>query len=99
MINILCFFLYNSLELASMQMYLSGPNAAYEWAYRYHQHYMRCKPSTVHHTLTKMNKSGILSHLITQNVDRLHQVLINLYIYIYSRKKSRTTNQLSSLSL
>ncbi|MFW9919887.1 MAG: NAD-dependent protein deacylase [Candidatus Thorarchaeota archaeon] len=64
---------YDPMELATPQAFAKDPKLVWEW-YQWRQALIQeCTPNPAHLTLAKWESKGILKHVITQNVDNLHQ--------------------------
>ncbi|MFX1332100.1 MAG: NAD-dependent deacetylase [Promethearchaeota archaeon] len=64
---------YDPMELATPHAFARSPKLVWEW-YSWRQGLIsECEPNPAHTTLAEWEANGILSHLITQNVDGLHR--------------------------
>ena len=64
---------FNPMELASIDGFMSNPNRVWEW-YQYRRNIIHStKPNAGHKAISEMQNLFPDFHLITQNVDRLHQ--------------------------
>ncbi len=64
---------YDPMELATPQAFARDPKLVWEW-YQWRQKLIyECHPNPAHKTLAKWETKDILKHVITQNVDNLHQ--------------------------
>ncbi|MFX1543963.1 MAG: NAD-dependent deacetylase [Promethearchaeota archaeon] len=64
---------YDPMELATPHAFARNPKLVWEW-YSWRQGLIsECEPNPAHTTLAEWEANGILSHLITQNVDGLHR--------------------------
>ncbi len=64
---------YRPEELATPEAFARDPVRVWEW-YRWRMEIVfRAKPNPGHHALVEMEKLGLVSCVVTQNVDGLHQ--------------------------
>lgn len=59
-------------EIISHSFFLSDPETFYDF-YKKNMIYAEAKPNPAHKTLAVWEKSGVLSAVVTQNIDGLHQ--------------------------
>lgn len=65
---------YDPSKYASIRYFMQDP--AYYWNFFREDRYPmlhKARPNLAHQTLVKLEKSGVLSQVITQNIDGLHQ--------------------------
>jgi NAD-dependent deacetylase len=64
---------YDPMELATPHAFARNPKLVWEW-YSWRQGLIsECEPNQAHTTFAEWEANGILSYLITQNVDGLHR--------------------------
>lgn len=67
--------LWNSadpLEVASIHAFRRNPQLFYNWIHPVSQLFLDAKPNAAHQALVKLERSGKLKAVITQNIDDLH---------------------------
>jgi NAD-dependent deacetylase len=64
---------YSPHELANMQTFLKQPEVVWEWYHWRRSLVFTAKPNAAHFALAKIEKYYPVFHIITQNVDGLHQ--------------------------
>jgi len=63
---------YNAMDLATPQAFRKDPNLVWEW-YSWRMGIILDKdPNTAHYAISQLQKAGLVSWIITQNVDSLH---------------------------
>lgn len=62
----------DSLEVASIFSFRHNPQAFYDWIYPLAQITANAQPNAAHQALATMERKGVLSAVITQNIDMLH---------------------------
>ena len=63
----------NPLLVASSFSFRLQPQVFYEWARPLVRKLLRAEPNPAHHALAKLERTGRLKAIITQNIDDLHQ--------------------------
>ena len=61
------------LEVASLTGFRNSPDAFYEWVRPLAQQMFAAAPNPGHHALAALEHAGLLTTLITQNIDQLHR--------------------------
>lgn len=65
---------FSPLELASVEGFMNNPERVWQWYQHRRQVLDTAEPNPGHYAMTKIQEFLPDVHLITQNVDRLHQV-------------------------
>lgn len=60
-------------ELASTNGFTENPTLVWGWYKKRMLNVLRAKPNAIHHSLVKLEEEGLLTTVITQNVDGLHE--------------------------
>ncbi|MEG1552012.1 MAG: Sir2 family NAD-dependent protein deacetylase [Kiritimatiellia bacterium] len=63
---------YRVEELFGIDLFLRDPSLFYAWAKDFVYALELFHPCTVHHVLARLESRGLLSAVVTQNIDRLH---------------------------
>ncbi|MDH5402579.1 MAG: NAD-dependent protein deacylase [Candidatus Heimdallarchaeota archaeon] len=61
-------------ELASVSGFTNDPETVWRWYKERIKKVLQSQPNQIHHGLVKLEKSGYLNGVITQNVDGLHRL-------------------------
>lgn len=64
---------FNPMEVASVSAFHHTPEKFYNWLRPLIQQSIHAQPNPAHKSLVKLEQSGKLSTIITQNIDGLHQ--------------------------
>ena len=72
---------YRVEELFGIDLFRNDPTLFYTWARDFVYALDTFHPCTVHHTLAKLERLGLLSAVITQNIDRLHTLAGSRTVY------------------
>ncbi|HEY79460.1 MAG TPA: NAD-dependent protein deacylase [Anaerolineae bacterium] len=64
----------NPFEVASLWAFQERPQRFYQWLQPLAADILQARPNPAHVTLAEMERKGVLSTVITQNIDGLHQV-------------------------
>lgn len=64
---------YNPFEVASLSAFRYQPDRFFEWMRPLAIKIFEAKPNDAHISLARLEQAGILSMIITQNIDNLHQ--------------------------
>ena len=65
--------LTNPLEVATIWAFHDNPHKFYNWMHPLAQKIFRAQPNAAHRALTRMEQTGKVSAIVTQNIDGLHQ--------------------------
>lgn len=60
------------LEVASIHAFRQNPKTFYTWIHPLAHLFLDAKPNAAHYALTKLESSGKLKSVVTQNIDDLH---------------------------
>lgn len=60
-------------ELASPMGFTNNPTLVWSWYKERMLNVLNAKPNPIHHALVKLEREGLLTSVITQNVDGLHE--------------------------
>lgn len=60
------------LEVASIHAFRQNPKTFYNWIHPLAHLFLDAKPNAAHYALTKLESSGKLKSVVTQNIDDLH---------------------------
>jgi NAD-dependent deacetylase len=63
----------NPMEIASIYGFRHDPRPFYEWLHPLAQTVLHAQPNAAHLALAQMEQAGVLSCIVTQNIDLLHQ--------------------------
>lgn len=63
---------YRVEELFGIDLFNSDPSLFYAWAKDFVYDLEAFQPCVVHHVLARLERSGLLKTIVTQNIDRLH---------------------------
>lgn len=69
------------MVVASIYGFRNDPQAFYDWIYPLTQTTINAKPNPAHYALAKLEESGCLKAVITQNIDILHTRAGNKTVY------------------
>lgn len=64
---------YNPMEVASLTAFRHNPQKFYTWIHPLAKKIRDAKPNSAHIALARLEESGYLDGIITQNIDALHQ--------------------------
>ncbi len=64
---------YDPLEIATFQTFRRRPIEFFNWIRPLAQRMFQAQPNAAHLALAEMKNAGIVKHLMTQNIDGLHQ--------------------------
>lgn len=64
---------FRAEDLATPQAFRENPQRVWEWYHWRRELVLAAKPNPAHLALAELEQRGLLSHVITQNVDGLHQ--------------------------
>jgi NAD-dependent deacetylase len=62
------------MQAISLSRFLQNPDLFYQWLFPFAKQLQQAKPNTAHLVLAKMQARNMLSAVITQNIDDLHNV-------------------------
>lgn len=71
----------NPMEVASIYGFKHDPRPFYEWLYPLAQTVLHAQPNAAHVALAHMEQAGVLSCIVTQNIDLLHQKAGSKLVY------------------
>lgn len=71
----------NPFKVASIQGFGQNPQRFYDWLYPLAQLTMQAKPNVAHIALAQLEEAGLLTAIVTQNIDMLHSKAGSKIIY------------------
>ncbi len=69
------------MEVASLQTFEVDPWSFYEWFQPLIEQFQEAQPNPAHLALARMERWGLLSAIVTQNIDGLHQLAGSREVY------------------
>jgi NAD-dependent deacetylase len=66
--------IYDPFEVASLSAFRYHPEMFYQWVRPLADSIINARPNVAHLALARLQKAGYVKSIITQNIDRLHQV-------------------------
>jgi NAD-dependent deacetylase len=64
---------YDPLEIATLQVFRRRPTDFFKWIRSLARQMFAAQPNPAHYALAELQQAGRLQHIITQNIDGLHQ--------------------------
>lgn len=64
---------HDPMDVASLNAFRINPHRFFEWVRPLAGYILQAKPNPAHYALTRLQQSGYLQTIITQNIDSLHQ--------------------------